>query len=102
MTLPVPWRIPCEEKNRPMRAVADDADASPHIDRVCEAIAAFGKEDYALARGLLHVVDRGLQRGGVIGFPVRVRAKAARPKVHRVWVLGTFGVDRLRDEVFNA
>ena len=70
-----------EHERGPPRAVADHPDARPDVKRRGEPVATFRNEDDALARRLLHRVDRLLDRRGVVGRAVGQGAEAVPGQV---------------------
>ena len=88
-------RVCAQDKHRPRRAVADDPDSRPDVNRAGKAIAAGGQKENALNGGFLDRVDGLLQGLGIVGNAVGVNGKFVWSKVHRSGVVQTFGVGRI-------
>ena len=92
-----PRRAGREEEDRPVHAEADDAHAGPDVDRMVEAIAAFGHKHNAFTAVAFGFVDGSLERGGGIGAAVGPRAKLRRVQVDGPGIVEPGGQDRLRE-----
>ena len=71
------------------RRPADHAHGGPDVDGAGQAIAALGNEDDAFVAVLLGLVDRGLDRGAVVGLAVAHGAG----QVHGTRIVEPRGVD---------
>jgi hypothetical protein len=68
-------------------SVAEDAHARPHKDGPREPVSPRWYEDDALAGVAFGFVDRGLDRGAVVGGSIGVSAELLRGEVDRLWVV---------------
>lgn len=85
-----------ENEDRPLGAESDEPDARPDMNRMAKTIASFRNEHHAMMRGLLHVIDRTLQRVGIVRYSVFMRAESLGRQIHGMGIFGPGTIYGLR------
>ena len=76
------------------RSISQETNALPDVDRLAQAIATLGNQQYAGPCRLLHAVDGSLKRVGIVTDAVCMRAECLRGEIHRARIGRSNWVER--------